>query len=76
MTRESRDLGSTLTAVSLPAGMVGRLGLEPRTYRFSDRCCGWSWIAPITCVFRNCERSSSAVGARPLARFSDRKVSK
>jgi hypothetical protein len=30
---------------------------HPRTQVFSDRYCGWLWIASITCVFRNCERS-------------------
>ena len=27
------------------------------------------WVAPLTCVFRNCERSSSAVRWCPLARL-------
>lgn len=43
---------------------------------FSDRCCGCSWIAPITCDFRDHERSSSVVVSGYLDTFSGPKVSK
>ncbi len=26
-------------------------GTEPRTYRISDRCCGYSWRVPIPAIF-------------------------
>jgi hypothetical protein len=48
----------------------------PRTYRFSDRRCGYSWIALITCGFRVCERSLFVVVFGYLEVFCDHKVSK
>jgi hypothetical protein len=54
---------------------VGRLGIEPRTQGFSDRRCGCSWIALITCGFRDCKRSLSVVVFGYLEVFCDHKVS-
>jgi hypothetical protein len=48
----------------------------PQNQGFSDRCCGWSWIASIACIFRDCKRSSFVVALGYLDAFSDRKVSK
>lgn len=49
--------------------MVGSLGSNEGIQGLSDRRCGWSWIAPISCVFRNCECSSSAIRGCPLAQL-------
>jgi hypothetical protein len=64
------------TQASTYIDVVGRLGIEPRTSGFSDRCCGCSWIAPITCGVCTSKRSSSVVAWGCLDAFCDRKVSK
>jgi hypothetical protein len=49
---------------------------SPQNQGFSDRCCGCSWIAPVSCDFRDHERSSSVVVSGYLDTFSGPKVSK
>ena len=61
---------------SIPIDVANRLEVEPQTQGFSDRDCGCSWIAPVTCVFRDCKRSSLVVVFGHLDGFCNHKVSK
>lgn len=51
-------------------------GAVTRTQGFSDRHCGCSWIAPVTCDFRDRKRSLLVVVFGYLDGFCDHKVSK
>jgi hypothetical protein len=61
--RPATRAGSRCCAVDRDTWGVGRrmggttgglVWARTQNQGFSDRCCGWSWIAPITCGFRGC----------------------
>jgi len=69
------DAVSAIDAADATWTMLGE-GAATQTYRFSDRSCGYLWIALVTSCFRDCKRPSCAVIFGYLSVFCDHKVSK